>query len=279
MPEISAASYFLLGCSWSAALASLFKGLLAHWNRIARGKPFFGPRIDRAQRARRGPTGAHSSRAACSLRPPLAAALVRHRARPAVLRRAGADFRPRGLRAELRRRAGVRGMVRLPGDGARTRDRRNHGVPRGAVLPAAPVLPAGSAGGGTHAARIRTHGGADTAHRGRGILLRELPPRARARRRRRIPGHRGRVRFLGQHLHPDAHAARFQAAVVAARPARRLVHRADRLHPDVAHGARPDELGAGEPPRPGSTSHRSTSMPSRTPRATRWFSAPRGSPT
>ena len=48
MPEISAPSYFLLGLLLVAALASLFRGLRAHRDRIARGKAFSGPRIDRA---------------------------------------------------------------------------------------------------------------------------------------------------------------------------------------------------------------------------------------
>ena len=47
MPEISAPSYFVLGLILVAALASLSRGLLAHWKRIARGRPFFGPVIDR----------------------------------------------------------------------------------------------------------------------------------------------------------------------------------------------------------------------------------------
>ncbi|MBK8990842.1 MAG: hypothetical protein IPM40_03680 [Gammaproteobacteria bacterium] len=48
MPEISAPSYFLLGLLLVAALASLFRGLRAHRDRIAHGKAFSGPRIDRA---------------------------------------------------------------------------------------------------------------------------------------------------------------------------------------------------------------------------------------
>ena len=48
MPEISAVNYLLLTLVLAGALASLGRGLIAHWKRVEHGKPLFGPRVDRA---------------------------------------------------------------------------------------------------------------------------------------------------------------------------------------------------------------------------------------